>query len=145
MIRLKVPCSLEYRDLAMRLVAAACKLAQAQKLDGVTGGWQDPDFDDHVISAFGEAFNNVVLHGANPDGSELEVEIEPYPDHLTIRLLDYGRSFDMSSVPIPDLEKLHESGMGLYIIRTCMDDVAYEPGRPNVLTMTRYDGRGSNR
>jgi serine/threonine-protein kinase RsbW len=146
MIRLKVPCSLEYRDLAMRTVAAGCKLVRAQKLDAATGRWQpDYEFDDHVISAFGEAFNNVVIHGDNPVGSELEVELDARAGQLTIRLMDYGKSFDISSVPVPDLDALPESGMGLFIIRSCMDDVSYAPGRPNVLTMTRYDGQRKRR
>jgi serine/threonine-protein kinase RsbW len=140
MIRLTVPCSLDYRDLAMRFVAAACKLARAGRVNGAAG--RDDPFDDHVISAFGEAFNNVVLHGENPEGAELEIQVEHAAGRIAIRLIDYGRSFDIAAVPSPELEKLPESGMGLFIMRSCMDSVSYEPGTPNVLTMIRYDGRG---
>jgi serine/threonine-protein kinase RsbW len=142
MIRLTLPCSLAYRDLAMRFVAAACKLARAGAVNGATGHAADATFDDHVISAFGEAFNNVVLHGENPEGAELEVQVEHAAGRITIRLIDYGRSFDIAAVPSPELEKLPESGMGLFIMRACMHSVSYEPGTPNVLTMVRYDGGG---
>jgi serine/threonine-protein kinase RsbW len=137
MIRLNVPCSLRYRDVAMRLVAAACKLVQTGGA-ATSDGAVDPEFDRHVISAFGEAFNNVVLHGASPPGSDVEIEIEPEPSRITIRLKDHGRSIDLSSVPSPSFDDLPESGMGVYIILSCMDRVTYAPGRPNVLTMIRY-------
>ncbi len=141
MLSLRVPCSLEYRDIVIRFVAAACKLAQ--KGAGARGGAAtlDDDFDDHVISAVGEAFNNVVLHGDN-GSSDVEIEVQLKPDRLTIRLLDFGEPFDISAVPAPDLDQLPESGMGLYIIRACMTEVAYEPGRPNVLSMTRHNRMG---
>lgn len=145
MIRLNVPCSLDYRDLAMRLVAAACKLVDAQRRNDQTGGLEpDDEFDNMVISAFGEAFNNAVMHGKQSDG-ELGIEIETEAGRVTIRLLDHGQSFDPDAVAPPILEQLPESGMGLFIIHACMHDVVYRPGRPNVLSMTRYDGRGERR
>jgi len=126
-IRIKLPCLLEYRDLAMRLVTSACKLVEGP------GEW-----GDQVVSAFGEAFNNVVLHAYESGGGDLEIEIEPGGDRLTIRLIDYGKPFDIDAVPVPDLDALPESGLGIFIIRQCMDQVSYKGGRPNVLSMTKY-------
>ncbi len=128
MIRLQLPCSMKYRDLAMRMVASACKL-----IDMPNGS-----FDDQVISAFGEAFNNAVLHSYGPEGGELQIEIDAAPDRMTICIKDYGRAFDIASVRDPDLESLPESGLGLFIMRSCMDDVSYTPGQPNVLCMTKF-------
>lgn len=140
-IRLKVPCSLEYRDLAMRLVAGACKLVRARRVEGGAGkGQAEREFDEQVISGFGEAFSNVVLHGGSPPGADVEIEIEPHEDRLTIRLKDQGKPFELSSVPSPDLASLPESGMGVFIIKSWMDDVSYKPGDPNVLSMTKRAG-----
>jgi serine/threonine-protein kinase RsbW len=128
-IRLKVPSRLEYRDLAVRMVASACKLVH------------NPDnaFYDEVISAFGEAFNNVVLHGYGEKSGELEIEVEPREDSLTIRLLDYGETFfDLDTVPTPDLDSLPEGGLGIFIMRSFMDDVTFLAGTPNVLSMTKF-------
>ena len=36
------------------------------------------------------------------------------------------------------LDALPESGLGLFIIRSFMDEVKYVPGSPNVLSMTKY-------
>jgi serine/threonine-protein kinase RsbW len=126
-IRIKLPCLLEYRDLAMRMVTSACKLVEGRD-----------EWDAQVISAFGEAFNNVVIHAYGSGGGDLEIEIEPTADQLTIRLLDYGKPFDMESVPVPDLDTLPESGLGIFIIKSCMDTVSYTGGSPNVLSMTKY-------
>ena len=130
-IRATIPSSLEYRDLAIRLVASACNLVSRSR----------DSFQDEVVSAFGEALNNVVLHGRPAPETEIDIEIQPAPDHLTIRLMDYGRSFDPRTAPEPDLDSLPESGLGAYILRSFMDDVSYTSGTrdtPNTLTMTKY-------
>lgn len=127
MIRLRMPSRLEYRDLAIRTVASACKLVP-------DGG---DDFHNDVISAFSEALNNVILHGYGPTIGELEIEIEPRHDRLTIRLMDYGKTFDPRSAPLPDLDSLPESGMGIFIMRSFMDDISYAGGAPNMLSMTK--------
>lgn len=139
MIRIRLPCLLEYRDLAMRMVTSACKLVENRHADHGNGhGPIGIDWGNQVISAFGEAFNNVVIHAYGSGGGDLEIEIEPADDRLTIRLMDYGRAFDMGAVAPPDLDSLPESGLGIFIIRSCMDDVAYQGGSPNVLSMTKY-------
>ena len=127
-IRATIPSSLEYRDLAIRLVASACNLVSRSR----------DSFQDEVVSAFGEAVNNVVLHGHTASEAEIEIEIQPAPDHLTIRLMDYGRGFDPRAAPEPDLDSLPESGLGVYILRSFMDDISYASGTPNTLTMTKY-------
>jgi serine/threonine-protein kinase RsbW len=139
LIRLKLPSSIEYRELAMRFVTSACKLVQPRRRARATGALRpDEDFDDQVISAFGEAFNNAALHNHGPGDGELEIEVEPLPDRLVIRLKDNGHSFDFERVPEPDLDSLPESGLGIFIMRSCMDAVEYCPGQPNVLSMTKF-------
>jgi anti-sigma B factor antagonist len=140
-IRLKVPCALEYRDVATRLVAGACRLVKAYRVDPATGERRaDGTFEAQVVSAFGEAFSNVVLHGGGSSAADLEIEVEPRPDRLTVRLMDRGRPFELASVPAPDLDALPESGLGVHIMRSWMDDLSYAPGDPNVLSMTKRLG-----
>jgi serine/threonine-protein kinase RsbW len=143
-IRLSVPCKLEYRDLALRVVAGACKLVLPRRATDPKP--PEGDFDAEVVTAFGEAFTNVVLHGDNPPGAEVEIEIETDSDRLTVRLRDHGKPFDLAAVPPPDLDKFPESGLGLYVMKSWMDEVRYERGeagaqrRPNVLSMTKRLG-----
>ncbi len=128
---LRTPGALAYRDMAVRFVAAACKLAR----DGAR--LADHDFDFSVLSAFGEAFNNVALHAYARDGGDLDVEIDIEPDRLVIRLVDRGDGFDLAAVPAPDLAALPESGLGVFIMESCMDEVDYRRGPPNVLRMIK--------
>ena len=127
-VRLTVPGSLHYRDVAVRTVSSVCKLVQGTR-DGV---------DHEIVSAFSEAFNNVVIHGYEGGPvREIEIEIVLGEAAITVHVRDYGKSFDFSSVPLPVLDDLPESGLGVFIIRSFMDDVRYVSGAPNVLTMTK--------
>jgi serine/threonine-protein kinase RsbW len=138
MIRLSVPGKLLYRDIVLRVVASACRLVKPK---------QEPsrectEFSDKLVSAVGEAFNNIALHAyRDRTAGSVEMEIEVDRDRLTVRLLDTGVGFDPTEEHPPDLHSLPESHMGLYIIRTCVDDVSYRRGdpplSPNVLTLTK--------
>lgn len=135
MIRLSLPATLRHRDIVLRVVASSCKLARTSRDD-------ESGFADKVVSAVSEAFNNVAIHGYrdHPDG-RVEIEIVPGQDSIEIRMLDTGKSFNPEGIPPPDLSSLPESRMGLYIIRSLMDEVSYRPGNPpgtpNVLTLSK--------
>lgn len=90
------------------------------------------------MSAVGEAFNNIAMHAyrGSPAGV-IEIEISFDDRALAIELRDYGKSFDPSKTPKPDLTALPESGLGVFIISSFMDHVDYAPGRPNVLKLVK--------
>ena len=141
MIRIRVPAQLRYRDVVVRTVAASCKLVgdrqdslarQApQKLD------LGSEFDSDVVSAFSEVFNNVVLHGYAGHNGDVSVEIEASSVAIVIRVMDDGHAFDLESVPAPDLDTLPEGGMGVFICQQLLDELKYEPGAPNIWTLTK--------
>ena len=92
-----------------------------------------------MITAFGEAFNNVVIHGyrgprrrdARRRGGDQRRCDDPALDAIT------ARASTSRSVPQPDLDSLPESGMGIFMIHALVDEVAYERGSPNVLSLTK--------
>jgi serine/threonine-protein kinase RsbW len=147
-VRLSVPGTLVYRDVVLRVVASFCRLARVdspsrneskQEPSRVTG---DGDFDDKVVSAVGEAFNNVAIHGYRGRvAGNVELELAHLPDAIRIRLFDTGITFDPTAEAESRPASLAESHMGLFIIRSCMDTVAYKRGTPpevpNVLTLTK--------
>ncbi len=135
-IHLRVPGTLRYRDLAVRVVGSACKLVGTP--DETTGPIRNTQWDNEVVSAFGEAFNNAAIHSYDGKPGDVEIEVDAGVSAITIRLIDYGKSFAIEEVPQPDLDALPESGLGLYIIRSFMDEVKYVAGSPNVLSMTKY-------
>src|SRR5437764_1015540 len=83
-IHLRIPGMLRYRDLAVRMVGSACKLVGASDMD--TGPFRiNSDWDNQVVSAFGEAFNNAAIHSYS-EGSkgDVEIEVDVGPTHITI-------------------------------------------------------------
>ena len=97
-----------------------------------------------VVSAVGEAFNNIVLHGysGRREGS-IDLRIQTRRGHIRIELRDWGSGFDPTGVPAPAFDTLPESGLGLYIMQSFME-MAYRIGRPNLLTLSkRYVDRSS--
>jgi serine/threonine-protein kinase RsbW len=136
MIRLRVPGTLAYRNLALRVVAAACKMIGN---DEVAASAAADEFEAQTVSAVGEAFNNIAIHAydaMNP--AEVDISIDSAADRVVIEMTDTGRSFDPAVVAPPDLEQLPESGMGLFIIRSFMDETRYTPGPPaNVLRLVK--------
>jgi serine/threonine-protein kinase RsbW len=145
-IVLRVPGELRHRDVALRTVAAACRLVRegsgtplehpnardANKLD------LSDEFDAQIVSAFSEAFNNIAIHAYAGKRGDITIELEPRPDRMTIYLREHGRSFDPRSVPEPQLDETPEGGLGMYIIQAFVDEFAYQPGDPNVWCLTKY-------
>lgn len=107
-----------------------------------------------VVSAVGEAFNNIVLHGyasrpapgyaqAREQIGSVDLRIQTRRGHIRIELRDWGSGFDPTAVPPPAFDTLPESGLGLFIMQSFME-MAYRPGRPNLLTLSkRYVERSS--
>jgi serine/threonine-protein kinase RsbW len=132
-IRLEVQGILEHRDVALRTVSAACRLP-------FRGSREDrfQEFRSHVVSAVGEAFNNIAIHGyKGRDPGVVEIEVAATADQLSVELRDYGSSYDPGVASIPDLDALPESGLGVFIMKSFMDSVEYTPGEPNVLKLTK--------
>ena len=83
--------------MALRAVSAACKLVARRPYRPELN-----EFRMHVVSAVGEAFNNIVLHGyAGRNDGVIEMEIRTDPDRITIELRDYGQSFDLTRWLLP--------------------------------------------
>lgn len=131
----------------LRVIASSCKLVtragQLQDARQATGTVHpDDEFEAHVVSACGEAFNNIAVHGyRGMTPAEVVLEVVTDAEAITVRMLDYGRVFDPVKDPLGPLEALPESKMGLVILRAFMDDISYVAGRPpevpNVLTMSK--------
>lgn len=139
-IRLTVPGTLRYRDLAVRVVAEAARLVSCSSYrapnDLLDHDVTDP-FDTAIVSAFAEIYNNVAIHAyKRTGGGSIEIVITPSERELLIELKDTGSTFDPDEVaPLPtefDLHTLPEGGMGIHIARTMLDKVTYEPGPPNL-------------
>lgn len=132
LIRLQLLGILEHRDVALRAVSTACKLVTPRPQGRA---WNE--FQMQVVSAVGEAFNNIVLHGyAGRKEGSIDLRIQTRRNHIRIELHDWGSGFDPTEVPRPKFDTLPESGLGLFIMQSFME-MAYRPGRPNLLTLSK--------
>lgn len=147
-ILVSVPGRLEFREVAVRAVAAASRLV---------GGRQNVDrpadqapfdlsntFDAELVSAFSEVFNNVVMHSYQLRSGRVDIEIAADDTGITLQLTDRGTPFDISQVPSPELDSMPDHGLGIHIAKSFVDELSYEPGPPNVWRLTKY-ARPSNR
>ncbi len=134
LIVLQVPGEIGFRDLATRTVAAVAKLATRDHA-------LSEQFSHELVSAVGEAFNNSVLHAYRAHSGEVTLRISYDEQAVTVEILDHGASFDPDAVPKLDLEVPHESGMGLFIIRSFVDELTYDSGSPNTLRLKKRISR----
>ena len=123
---------LEYRPLAIALVTAL--IAQVNDADR--------EFRNDLVTAFGEAFNNIVIHGykGRSDGM-VDLEAEIWSDRIALKIKDTGREVEFTSIEPPDLLSLPEGGLGVFMIHALVDEVIYRGGKPNVLLLTKRTTR----
>jgi anti-sigma regulatory factor (Ser/Thr protein kinase) len=133
-IRVSVPGRLEYREVAVRAVAAASRLV---------GGRQNIDrhadqasfdlsnaFDAELVSAFSEVFNNVVMHSYQLRTGRVDIEIAADDTGITLQLTDGGTPFDISDVPSPELDSMPDHGLGIHIAKSAVALSAVSEGCP---------------
>ena len=104
------------------------------------------EFEAQTVSAFGEAFNNVAIHGFRDlSPGNVDIEISWTKEQIVIQMSDSGRIFDPDATPPPALDELPEGGMGIFIMRSFMDEVEYKAGPPNVLRLVKRRGSEEER
>ena len=134
-VTLQVAAELNYRELATRTVALVCKLATSERHPSDYRA----ELRHQLVSAVGEAFNNVAIHGyAGRAPGSITLVISFNETLVQVEVRDHGSSFDLEAVAPPDLAALPESGLGLFIIKSFVDELRYKAGSPNVLVMTKY-------
>jgi serine/threonine-protein kinase RsbW len=82
-----------------------------------------------VQLAVDEASTNIIKYAYGEKEGLLKLIVELNDDELIITLINWGKPFDPSSIPPPDLNVTLEDrkigGLGMYLIRKLMDEVSY--------------------
>lgn len=102
------------------------------------------DLIDKIMLAVDEACTNIIKHAykSNPDG-EINISISYSNKKFTVKIKDYGTSFEANSIPEPDLQKYYREkrvgGLGMYLMKTLMDEVKYVsiPGKYNQVLLSK--------
>lgn len=114
------------------------------KVAGKVGFGQDDV--GKIELACDEACTNVIKHAYKSKNSKksLDVLIKVDFNKLTLVVTDHGKGFDPNSIKMPDMKQylaeLKVGGLGIYLIRTLMDEVDYDikPGIHNQVKMVKY-------
>jgi len=102
-------------------------------------GFREPALRDLLI-AVSEAATNAMKHGS-PRGEESLILLRYTPDgeRLIVEVSDEGPGFDPLAVPVPVAEQMREGGMGVFFIRTLMDEVSFlRDDRGSTVLMIKY-------
>lgn len=104
-------------------------------------GFRDETVFD-VRLAVDEAVTNVIEHGYEGREGKIHIRCEVTPDEVVLTIEDWAKPFDPSSVKEPqfsdNVEKRRIGGLGIYLMKKKMDQVAYEfRNGKNILTMKK--------
>ncbi len=96
------------------------------------------DIEDIKV-AVSEACTNAIKHSLD---NKFSVEYTIFENGLTIGITDSGKGYDVNSIDEPNLEEPKESGLGLFIIQSLMDEVDIKSNinYGTVIKMTKYLG-----
>lgn len=131
----KFPAKFEYLDEIRDFVGEKARAC----------GFSEKDIYSIQLAA-DEAASNIIEHayeGISNVSFELTCDFEN--NRLVITLLDHGKMFDPSKVAQPDisadLSDRKIGGLGIYLMRTLMDEVHYEiTPSGNLLTLVKRKG-----
>ncbi len=109
-----------------------------------------PEEERHKISiAVREAAVNAVLHGNAYDTSKkVTIGFDTTGDDLVISIADQGRGLNPEEIPDPLAPEnlLKQSGRGIFLIRTFMDEVRFRTLNPGTeITLIKHRGAPADR
>ncbi len=122
-IRISLPGKPEYVSIA-RLTASVIANQMGFNIDDV----------EDIKVAVGEACNNAVLHGRSQE-EIFEVQFEVQASRMVIEVRDNGTGFDLDEYQAPEPGELKENGLGIFIMKTLMDEVDFIPVQNNGTTI----------
>jgi serine/threonine-protein kinase RsbW len=134
------------KPLKLRLRAVLDSVPKA--IDCVTCSAQEAGMDDRSVRqiqvAVDEACANVIHHAyAGIEAGDMEITCDVEGDSFVVRVRDWGKSFDVDSVPVPDVEAPLEErdlgGLGIFLIRQFVDtaEFSFDPELGNELVMSK--------
>jgi len=84
-----------------------------------------------LLVAVGEICNNVIKHAyAGEADRPIAITLSVFPDRFVVHVDDEGTPYDPRGHTPPDLDAVPESGMGLFLVRSSVDEVAFDTVRP---------------
>jgi serine/threonine-protein kinase RsbW len=144
---INVAAKTKQREYRLRIPSQTDNLELIRTFVGMVA--QKVGFEEQEIGkielACDEACTNVIKHAYDEKGkNSLDVAIQIDYQKLTLLVTDHGKGFDPALIKAPDMKKylaeLRVGGLGIYLMRTLMDEVDYDikPGVRNQVKMVKY-------
>lgn len=108
-------------------------------------GFSYNDIEDIKV-AIAEACNNVVSHAYENNEGNLSVDFHIREELLEIVVSDQGTAFDANKIKNnatslhgKNLDEIDVGGLGIYLMKTLMDDIKYDTAQGGVkVSLTKY-------
>ncbi len=96
---------------------------------------------EDIKVAVAEACTNAITHGNN-ETDNFSVDFSIDEEKLVIKVCDSGKGCVTNCIKNPDLTLLNEGGLGVFIIKSLMDDVNINSdlGKGTTIIMTKFLG-----
>ena len=88
-------------------------------------GWEKKTTEE-ILLAVDEALTNIIRHAYQGKSGKMTISVLAADDKIEIVLEDFGRKFDPTQVPSPELPRHKPGGLGVHFIRTIMDQMIYD-------------------
>ena len=106
----------------------------------VSAGFTEKDVESLLV-AIGEAVTNAIRHSyLGRTGNEIQVTFEESPEKVVFRIRDFGEKIKLSEVKEPVLPPVKGGGLGIYFMKTIMDELEYNTAHAqgNELIMAKF-------
>lgn len=90
-------------------------------------GFDIEEIEDMKV-AVSEACSNAIMHGGCGEEDNFLVQFIREPSRLLISVSDFGKGCNVNALQRPRTEELNEGGLGIFIIKSLMDDVKIKSG-----------------
>jgi len=103
----------------------------------------DADTISDIVLAVDEITTNIIVHGYNGTGGNIEIKMSKEAGRAIIQVSDQAHPFDPTRLPPPDislpLEERTAGGLGVYIAKNLMDEINYKQSKSgeNQLTLIK--------
>lgn len=125
LIELSIPLRSEYVGM-IRLTVASVANGMGFDIESI----------EDIKVALSEACSNAIVHGGCSEEENFLVQLIREKERLVISVSDFGKGYSVQSVQQPKLEELNEGGLGIFIIKSLMDDVKVKSGNGQGTSIT---------
>jgi serine/threonine-protein kinase RsbW len=83
-----------------------------------------------LLLAVGELCNNSIKHAyEGVRGQPIQISLTAGPEQLVIEVQDWGKPFEASRYRQPDLDAAPDHGLGLFLVRSVVDQLVVDVER----------------